>query len=209
MLPVSGSLLIGFMAATFILCIIPGPVVTFLVATGIRQGPRAALTALAGTVSALTTHMILTVAGLAPLLAAMGLWSQVLQLIGAGYLIWLGLTSWFAAISPAHEEAATPKVSASTLYRQGYIISVTNPKTLVFYAAFFPQFVSPAEPVTPQLILLAITFILISTLSDGAYALAAGHMAPYLKGERTQRIRNRVTGIFLTGAGLGLALLRR
>ena len=66
MLPVSGSLLIGFMAATFILCIIPGPVVTYLVATGIRQGPRAALTALAGTVSALTTHMILTVAGLAP-----------------------------------------------------------------------------------------------------------------------------------------------
>lgn len=209
MLPVSGSLLIGFMAATFILCIIPGPVVTYLVATGIRQGPRAALTALAGTVSALTTHMILTVAGLAPLLAAMGPWSHALQLVGAGYLIWLGLTSWFAPITPADEVDKSPRVKSSTLFRQGYIISVTNPKTLVFYAAFFPQFVSPEAAVTPQLIMLAITFILISTLSDGAYALAAGHMAPYLKGARAQLIRNRVTGIFLTGAGLGLALLRR
>ncbi len=209
MLPVSGSLLIGFMAATFILCIIPGPVVTYLVATGIRQGPRAALTALAGTVSALTTHMILTVAGLAPLLAAMGPWALALKLVGAGYLIWLGVASWFAPITPEHEDTTASRVKAATLFRQGYIISVTNPKTLIFYAAFFPQFVAPDAPVTPQLILLAITFVLISTLSDGAYALAAGHMAPYLKGARAQLIRNRVTGFFLTGAGLGLALLRR
>lgn len=207
-MPVQPDLLIGFMVATFILCVIPGPVVTFLVATGIRHGPFAALMALAGTTTALSTHMVLTVLGLAPLLSAMGPWSEALKLIGAAYLVWLGIASWRAPIERDEAVASLP-VKHGALYRRGFIISVTNPKTLAFYAAFFPQFISSASAPTPQLVTLAILFIVISTLSDGAYAVAAGRLAPYLKGERAQRIRNRVTGALLTSAGIGLALLRR
>lgn len=204
------SLYLAFVAATFVLCVIPGPVVTFLVATGIHQGPRAALTGLAGSTTALTIHMILVVAGLAPLLAALGHGADWLKFIGALYLVWLGIQAWRTPIDAADETTPRRTHHASrVLYRRGLLISLTNPKTLVFYAAFFPQFIDPTQAALPQFILLAISFVIISILSDGAYALAAGHLAPYLKSRRAQIIRNRATGIVLSAAGLGLALARR
>lgn len=204
------SLYASFIVATLILCIIPGPVVTYLVATGIAQGPRAALTGLAGSTSALTLHMILVVAGLAPLLAMLGVWADVLKFIGALYLIYLGVTAWRAPITSHDDDLAAPKkLSARTLYMRGLLISLTNPKTLVFYAAFFPQFIDPAKPVLSQTILLAVTFVLLGLISDGTYGVAAGHLAPFIKSPRAQKIRNRTTGVVLTLTGLGLALARR
>jgi threonine/homoserine/homoserine lactone efflux protein len=206
----SPSLYLAFVAATLLLCIIPGPVVTYLVATGIAQGPRAALTGLAGSTSALAIHMLLVVLGLAPLLDALGHWVVALQLAGALYLVWLGLQAWRTPVSNA--DPALPRVAGlkpATLYRRGLLVSLTNPKTLAFYAAFFPQFIDASKPPLPQFILLAVTFVLLGLLSDGAYALAAGHLAPYLKSPRAQLIRNRATGIVLTLAGLGLALTHR
>ncbi len=195
--------------ATLVLCIIPGPVVTYLVATGIAQGPRAALTGLAGSTSALTIHMIFVVAGLAPLLAALGHWADMLKFIGALYLIYLGIQAWRTPIT-SHDDLAPPKkLSARTLYTRGLLISLTNPKTLVFYAAFFPQFIDPAKPVLPQTILLAVTFVLLGLISDGTYGVAAGHLAPFIKSPRAQKIRNRTTAIVLTLTGFSLALARR
>ncbi|WP_339830788.1 LysE family translocator [uncultured Parvibaculum sp.] len=204
------ELYLGFIAATLILCLMPGPVVTYLVACGIRQGPRAAMIGLAGTTSALLVHMTLTVLGLAPLLAALGPWSEALKLIGAAYLVFLGVQAFRAPYEDPDLPAQLKKTdSAATLYRRGFLISVTNPKTLAFYAAFFPQFISPAAAATPQLLLLAASFIAVGTLSDGAFGLAAGRLAPYLKGARAQAIRNRITGAVLVGAGIGLALARK
>jgi len=204
------DLYLGFIAATLILCVIPGPVVTWLVACGIAQGPRAALTGLGGTTAALSTHMVLTVLGLAPLLAALGPWAEALKLIGAAYLVFLGVQ----ALRTRYENPDLPNAqrihaSGGTLFRRGYVISVTNPKTLAFYAAFFPQFIDHAAPAGPQLVLLAVTFIAVSTLSDGTFALAAGKLAPYLKSERAQMLRNKITGSVLVAAGIGLALSRR
>jgi threonine/homoserine/homoserine lactone efflux protein len=203
------ELYLAFVAATLVLCIVPGPVVTFLVATGIRQGPRDALIGLAGSSSALCIHMVLVVAGLAPLLAALGPWAEALKLIGAAYLVWLGVQAWRAPVEKDVTTAAAPRIPPSTLYRRGLLISGTNPKTLAFYAAFFPQFIDAAHPPLPQFVLLAVSFILVSALSDGAYAVAAGRLAQYLKSPRAQIVRNKITGAVLTAAGLGLALARR
>ena len=203
-------LYLAFIAATFVLCIVPGPVVTYLVATGIAQGPRAALTGLAGSTSALILHMILLVAGLAPLLAAMGVWADVLKFIGALYLVWLGVQAWRTPV--VDPDSALPPAaphSAATLYTRGLFISLTNPKTLAFYAAFFPQFIDASKPQTPQMLLLAVTFVALGAVSDGTYAVASGHLAPFLKSPRAQKIRNRLTGSVLTLAGIGLALTRR
>lgn len=205
------DLYLGFIAATLILCVMPGPVVSYLVSCGIRHGPRAALTGLAGTTTALLVHMVLVLAGLAPLLAALGPWADALKLIGAAYLVWLGISAWRAP----YEDPALPSgarrghASAGALYRRGFLISVTNPKSLAFYAAFFPQFVNADAPAGPQLLLLAATFVIVGTLSDGSFALAAGKLAPYLKGRRAQMLRNRITGSVLVAAGVGLALTRR
>ena len=204
------SLHSAFIIATLILCIIPGPVVTYLVATGIAQGPRAALTGLAGSTSALTLHMILVTAGLAPLLAALGHWADVLRFIGALYLIFLGVQAWRTPIASHDSDLTAPKkLSAKTLYTRGLLISLTNPKTLVFYAALFPQFIDAGKPVLPQTIILAVTFVTLGMVSDGTYGVAAGHLAPYIKSPRAQKIRNRTTAVVLTLTGLGLALARR
>ncbi|MEP2285967.1 MAG: LysE family translocator [Nitratireductor sp.] len=204
------DLYLGFIAATLILCIIPGPVVTWLVATGIRFGPRASLTGLAGTTCALSLHMVLTVLGLAQLLAALGPWTEALKLVGAAYLVWLGIQSWRAPYDPMDENSGpSSRPTTDLLLRRGFLISVTNPKTLAFYAAFFPQFVSPDTSATPQLIILAVTFIAVSTISDGAYAIGAGALAPWLTSRRAQTIRNKASGAVLALAGLGLALTRR
>ncbi|MEX1154077.1 LysE family translocator [Parvibaculum sp.] len=205
------ELYLGFIAATLILCVMPGPVVTYLVACGIRQGPRAALTGLAGTTTALLVHMVLVLAGLAPLLAALGPWADALKLIGAAYLVWLGIAAWRAPYEHPNlpSEARRSHASAGALYRRGFLISVTNPKSLAFYAAFFPQFVSADAPAGPQLIILAATFVTVGTISDGSFGLAAGKLAPYLKGERAQMLRNKITGSVLVAAGIGLALTRK
>ncbi len=204
------ELYLAFLVATLLLCILPGPVVTFLVSTGITQGPRAALAGLAGSSSALCVHMVLVVAGLAPLLSALGSWAEALKLIGAAYLVWIGIQAWRAPIEHDGPDAVrAPRLPPLALYRRGFLISVTNPKTLAFYAAFFPQFIDTAHAPMPQFILLAVSFILVSILSDGAFAIAAGHLAPHLKGPRAQIIRNKITGGVLIAAGLGLALTRR
>lgn len=204
------ELYLAFLAATLVLCVVPGPVVTYLVATGIRQGPRDALIGLAGSTSALTIHMVLVVAGLAPLLAALGGWADMLKLIGAAYLVWLGISAWRAPVE--HDDAATaasPRIRPGVLYRRGLFISLTNPKTLAFYAAFFPQFIDPAHAPMPQLVLLAVSFVLLGAISDGTYAVAAGRLAPYLRNPRAQFLRNKITGLVLASTGLALALARR
>jgi threonine/homoserine/homoserine lactone efflux protein len=132
------DLFLAFIAATLVLCILPGPVVTWLVACGIRGGPNASLTGLAGTTSAIIVHMCLLLAGLAPLLAAMGTYMEVLKLIGAAYLIWIGIAAFRAPIEDPALSAAVPPDSKVRIFRRGFLIGVTNPKPLAFYAAF-PQ----------------------------------------------------------------------
>lgn len=203
------NLYLAFVAATLVLCIIPGPVVTFLVATGISHGPRAALIGLAGSTTALTIHMLLVIAGMAPLLAALGEWADGIKFIGALYLIWLGIAAWRMPITSLDIAASPVQPSPARLYRHGLLISLTNPKTLVFYAAFFPQFITTDQPQLTQMILLTVTFVTLGALSDGTFGVAAGHLAPYLKSPRAQKIRNHVTGSALVAAGLALAASRR
>jgi threonine/homoserine/homoserine lactone efflux protein len=89
------------------------------------------------------------------------------------------------------------------------MVNGTNPKILFFYAAFFPQFIDPALPGIGQMIILCLTFVTIATILDGGYALLGGRLRGLLQDQRRQRLRNRLTGSLLIGAGLGLALARR
>jgi threonine/homoserine/homoserine lactone efflux protein len=100
-------------------------------------------------------------------------------------------------------------VRSGTLFWQGVLVSATNPKTLFFYAAFFPQFLDPASAPGPQLALLGATFLVVATVLDGVYAILAGRLRPWLRTRRRARLRNRLTGSCLIAAALGLALARR
>ncbi len=136
-------LYLAFVAATTILMLIPGPNVALIVATSVRGGTRQGLLTVAGTSSAVVVHLALTVVGLAALLGTLGGWFAWVRWIGAAYLVWLGIRQWRAP-APDLGQAAVglrPRRGRAVFLR-GFLVSLTNPKTLLFYGAFFPQFVT-------------------------------------------------------------------
>lgn len=202
------ELYLAFVAATTLLILFPGPAVALIVATSLSHGSRAALITVAGSSSAVAVLLGVTALGMTSLMLVLSQWFEVLRWAGVAYLFYLGLQAWRSK-AQAPNGRAVKKVSAKKLYLRGFVVNATNPKTLFFYAAFFPQFVDPAAPIGPQLVLLCATFLTIATLLDSGYALLADGLSHLVKSERGARLRNRVTGGLLIGAGLGLALARR
>lgn len=196
----------AFLVATTVLILIPGPNVTLLVANSLAYGPRRALITLAGTSSAIALQMVVVGLGMTSLVATLAAWFEWLRWAGVAYLVYLGIQQWRAAPLALEDVRA---IASRTLFWQGLLVSATNPKTLLFYAAFFPQFVDPGAPLGPQLAMLCTTFLIIATVLDGAYAILAGRLRTWLRGHRRARLRNRLSGAFLIAAGLGLALARR
>jgi homoserine/homoserine lactone efflux protein len=201
---IAPDLIIAFAAATTILMLIPGPNVALIVANSVGHGTRYGLLTVAGTSAAILVHMVLTVIGLAALLGSLGAWFEWVRWIGVLYLLYLGIRQWRAA--PVDLMATRPQPrSQRAIFLRGFIVSLTNPKTLLFYGAFFPQFLSPAHGIG-EVALLAALFLVIAVTIDSLWALLAGR-ARFLLARRG-RLRNRLSGGLLIGAGLGLAAAR-
>ena len=202
------ELYLAFVAATAVLILIPGPAVALIVANALAHGSRGALVSVAGVSTAVVGQLVVVGFGMASAMALLAEWFEWLRWLGVAYLVYLGVRQWRAAPIALGDVAAS-KVSRARLYWTGVIVNATNPKTLFFYAAFFPQFIDPLLPVGPQIAILCVTFLVVQTLLDGTYALLGGRLRPWLASRARARIRNRVTGGLLIGAGLGLALARR
>ncbi len=200
------SLYLAFCAATTVLILIPGPNVSLIVANAIAYGTRFGLLTVAGTGSAMVVQLLLTTLGMTAVMTALAGWFDTLRWLGVGYLLWLGLRAWTAPATDLTRTEAQPK-SARAIYLRGFLVSLTNPKTLLFYGAFFPQFLDRAGDVEAQIVLLSLTFLVLGVGLDGVWALAAGRARRVLG--MHGRVRNRLTGALLVGAGLGLALARR
>lgn len=201
------ELYLAFVAATAILILIPGPAVSLIVANSIAYGGRRALVTVAGSSSAIVVQLVILTLGMTSLLALLAQWFEWLRWAGVAYLIYLGVQHWRAG--PFTLADAQRSVSHQRLYWQGFIVNGTNPKTLFFYAAFFPQFIDAGQPALSQLVLLSVTFFVIATVIDGSYALIGGRLRGLLTSPRRALWRNRLTGSLIIGAGLGLALARR
>ncbi len=202
------ELYMAFILATTILVLIPGPAVSLIIANSIAHGARGGLITVAGSSTAIFMHLVVTAFGMTSLLLLLSAWFEWLRWAGVAYLVYLGVQQWRArpvALDPSN----APVVSDKRLYIQGFIVNATNPKTLFFYAAFFPQFVDSGLPLANQLVVLCMTFLVIATVLDGGYAVLGGRMRGLFNNVRRARIRNRITGSLLIGAGVGLALARR
>jgi homoserine/homoserine lactone efflux protein len=200
------QLYIAFVIAATALVAAPGPNVALIVANSVAHGARFGLMTVAGTASAIAIQLVLTVLGASTLLAAMANWFSILRWIGVAYLVWLGIRAWTSAPAPLPSDQP-PRNRARKIWLRGFVVSISNPKTLLFFGAFLPQFVTPGPDITQQLAILAATFFVISTIGDSLWALFAGPLARMLKLDG--RLRNRLTGGLLMGAGVGLALARR
>jgi threonine/homoserine/homoserine lactone efflux protein len=199
-------LLLGFIAATTVLMLIPGPNVALIVANAVAWGTRYGLLTVAGTAAAMVLQLGLTALGMTAALGALAAWFEWLRWLGVAYLLWLGIRQWRAPPVDLTRIPAQPR-SARAIALRGFLVSLTNPKTLLFYGAFFPQFISLDRPVLPQVALLSAIFIALALLLDGGWAVLAGR-ARFLLASRG-RLRNRLSGGMLICAGVGLALARR
>jgi threonine/homoserine/homoserine lactone efflux protein len=196
---------LAFVAACIALALLPGPIVTLVIANGLRHGTRGALTNIAGVQAAMTIVIGVVAIGLTSLMATMGYWFDWVRFAGAIYLVWLGLKLIRAPVEGVEAEAPPPPRGG--FFLQGFLVALSNPKLLVFFGAFIPQFVDMNRDHLPQVALLGVTFMIVAGLTDGAYALLAGRARKFFSGART-RLLSRLSGGVMIGGGIWLALTR-
>jgi homoserine/homoserine lactone efflux protein len=202
---VEPGVLLAFAAAVSVLIVIPGPNVALIIANSVSYGMRYGLLTVAGTSTAMVVQLSLTAASLTGLLGNFGAWFAWLRWMGVAYLISLGVAQWRAR--PVDLAGVQPEPgSASPIFIRALLVSLTNPKTLLFYGAFFPQFVRMDSPVGAQVATLSVVFLAVAVAIDSAWAVLAGRVRGLMASRG--RLRNRVSGGFLIGAGAALALAR-
>ena len=199
------TLFIPFVLATIILGLIPGPNVALTVANSLAHGTRYGLLTVAGTSSAMVPQLIFTILGMSTFIALLADGFDILRWLGVAYLIYLGIQQWRAPAQDLAHMRARP-LSVREIYGRSFFVSLTNPKTILFYGAFFPQFITPGADATTQLVILSCAFIVVITTIDCLWALLAGYARRYLLGEGTGA--HRISGAFLIIAALLLALIR-
>ena len=192
-----------FLAATIVVMIAPGPSVTLIVANSLRYGRRAGLANVAGFQLGFAVMVVLTLAGLASLIAAMGEWFVWVRLAGAAYLVFLGVRL-IVGREDAHA-GAPPKVPRGGFFTQAMMVEVSNPKALLFFGAFFPQFIDPAASATLQILIMGLTAMAVAATTDTIVVLAATRVATGLSSGRARFVR-WVSGSLLVAGGLWLAL---
>ena len=201
----SVELYLAYVLTCFVITIIPGPTVTLIVANSLAHGARAGLMNVAGTQLGLGLMMLVLIVGLSSIIATMGVWFDWLRLIGAAYLIWLGVLLLRSSGSFGKlGDAPRPR---SGFFLQGFFVLLGNPKALLWFGAFIPQFVDPKGDYVWQVVLLGVTAMATAALSDGAYAVLAGGAGRLLSRQRV-RLVSRVSGLCLIGGGAWLALTR-
>lgn len=200
----SSALFVGFVAATIVLMLIPGPNVALIVANSLKFGVRAGLMTVAGTSAAMVAQLTVASFGVTAIFGALAQAFEVLRWLGVAYLVWLGVRTWR---EPAGDLSKTQPVSPRATFGRGFFVSLTNPKTLAFYAAFLPQFLVSDAPLGRQMAILSVTFVAVALVIDSGWALMAARARGFVA--RFGRARNRLTGAILVGGALGLALVRR
>lgn len=200
------SLYLAFIAAVTVLMLIPGPNVALITANSIAYGPRYGLLTVAGTSAAMIAQLSLTALGMSEALTFLASWFETLRWVGVAYLLYLGLVQWRAPAIDLTTTKPEPK-SPRAIFMRAALVSLTNPKTLLFYGAFFPQFISLSRPLAPQLIVLSVSFLVIALIVDSLWALAASRARGLLA--TRGRLRNRLAGGLLMSAGAALALARQ
>jgi threonine/homoserine/homoserine lactone efflux protein len=193
---------LAYVLACVVITVVPGPTVTVIVANSLTHGTRAGLLNVLGTQIGLAVMLSTLLVGLSAIIATMGVWFDWLRFLGAAYLIWLG---WKLIRSSGELQQTLPPRGG--FVTQGLLVILSNPKGLLWFGAFIPQFIDPKGNYVAQIILLGLTAMATALVSDGAYAILVGRAGSALSKRRVQLV-NRVGGGFLIGGGIWLALTR-
>lgn len=195
---------LAFVAACIGLALLPGPMVTLVIANGLRHGTRAALINIAGAQLGLGIMISIVAIGLTSLMATMGYWFDWVRFAGAAYIVWLGIKLVRAPVEGIDAVAPPPR---GGFFLQGLLVLLSNPKVLIFFGAFIPQFVDMQKDHVSQVAVLGLTFMATAAVTDAVYALLAGRARAFFSVKRTQWL-SRASGGFMIGGGVWLALTR-
>jgi homoserine/homoserine lactone efflux protein len=194
----------AFLVITAVLVIVPGPIVTLVIATGVQRGVRAALQTVAGATAGNAVLLACIAFGLNWILNASAEVFVYLRLVGAVYLVWLGIQAWRHAGAPGE---AVPPGGAVHAWR-GFIVAITNPKTIAFFTAFLPQFIDPTLSISRQLWVMCAVTVLLAGVLDAMWAMAAGLGRTWFLKPRHNKLLGRLSGLVLVGGGVWVSLVR-
>lgn len=204
------TLWLAFVAASTLLLMIPGPTILLVMSYALSQGRRVAVSSAAGVALGDAIAMSASLAGLGALVLASASLFTVLKWIGAAYLVWMGWKLWRSASSMTLEEVtAGETVSAGSVFTHAAIVTALNPKSIVFFIAFVPQFIDPASALPPQFAILIATFVTLATANALIYALLAARLRDGLRRPSVLRMMGRAGGAALVAMGVLTAFTRR
>jgi threonine/homoserine/homoserine lactone efflux protein len=198
-----------FVATVFVIAAIPGPNMLLVMTHGARHGLRRSSATMAGCLTALVLMLSVSAAGLGVFLEAWPAMFDTLRFVGAAYLVWLGVKSWRAKVQEAEMPVVDPAArSPRALFRNGFLVASSNPKSILFAAALLPQFIDASRPTLPQFGMLVSTFAVIEVSWYLLYAGLGTRIGATLKNRNVAKAFNRLTGGVFAGFGAMMALVR-
>jgi threonine/homoserine/homoserine lactone efflux protein len=200
---------LAFTAASAILLAIPGPTILLVVSYALAGGRRTAAPVVAGVALGDFVAMTTSLLGLGVLLSTSAVLFMVLKWIGAAYLIYLGARLWLAPAAPIEVVPVEPQHDGKSMFAHAFAVTVLNPKSIVFFIAFLPQFLDYARPAVPQMIAFEATFLTLAVANAALYAWLAATARGAIRRPSIQRLVNRVGGSLLIAAGLATVAWRR
>lgn len=206
---VSIEIWVAFVLAAMIVLIIPGPTIILVISQAIAHGRRAVVPLVVGVTLGDFTAMTLSLLGLGAILSSSAAIFSVLKWIGAMYLIYLGVKLWRTKSEKQRIRFSEKRTSEQSLFKSAFIVTALNPKSIAFFIAFLPQFISAQSETSPQLMILGATFLFFAALNAALYALFAGQLRDTLQNEKVRRWFNRCGGSALIGAGIFTTTLQR
>jgi len=200
---------IAFSVAAGIVLVIPGPTIITVISHSLAHGRRAVIALVIGVTLGDLTAMTCSLLGLGAILAVSATLFAALKLLGAFYLIYLGVKLWRTEPKVEASSLAAKAFSSRSLLTNLFVVTALNPKSIVFFIAFLPQFVTPSGQALPQLLVLGGTFLFLGAVNATLYALFAGHLRERMQNTKAHRWFNRCGGTALIGAGFVTATMRQ
>ena len=204
------ELWLAYVATSAVVLAIPGPTILLVLSYSIAHGRKSTLPLVAGVALGDSVAITLSLIGLGTLLAASAFWFTIIKWMGGLYLIYLGIRLLRSATNPMQLQATqAQQTSPHKLFTNAFIVTALNPKSIVFFIALLPQFISAAHPTLPQLWILGVSFVVLATIGATSYALFAASIRRFLASPRAQKAYSYTGGGLLCGAGVWALTARR
>lgn len=201
-----------FVAAIFVVIVIPGPLSLLMISNVINHGLKRAWPGIAGGVTASLILLVASAVGLGALIVASPLAFNLAKYGGAAYLAYLGLKTVLIPVKRSEGDGKTAEVQLQPkfglLFRRAFLLGISNPKDILFFIAFLPQFINPKNSIASQLLVMVLTWIAVDVACKLSYGLSAKVVNPFLRSYEGKKLFNAVTGVFFIGTALAAAFLK-